>query len=59
MLIFTLGLLYLFFLVLDVVAFPLIAIEGVHWARNGPKFVRKVDGRDASYTSKYNMLWHL
>jgi hypothetical protein len=42
-----------------VVAPPPIAIEGVHWARDGPKFVCRVDGWDASYTSKYNLIWHL
>jgi hypothetical protein len=50
---------FLFFLVLDVVALPLIAIEGVHWARDGPKFVCKVDGCNASNTPKYNLVWHL
>jgi hypothetical protein len=35
MLIFTLGLLYLF-LVLNVIAPLPIAIKGVHWARDGP-----------------------
>ncbi len=32
------------FLVSNVVTLPPIAIEGVHWARDGPKFVYKVDG---------------
>jgi hypothetical protein len=32
------------FLVSNVVTLPPIAIEGVHWARDGPKFVCKVDG---------------
>ncbi len=41
------------------VALPLIAIKGVHWARDGPKFSCKVDGCDASYTTKYNLIWHL
>ncbi len=73
MLILTLCLLY-FFLVSYVVAPPPIAIEGVaidvvallvvakkgvHWAKDGPKFVCKVDGCDASYTTKYNLVWHL
>ncbi len=44
---------------INMVAPPPIAIEGVHWARDGPKFVCKVDGCDALYTSKYNMAWHL
>jgi hypothetical protein len=35
MLIFTLGLLYLF-LVLDVIAPLPVAIKGVHWAKDGP-----------------------
>jgi hypothetical protein len=58
MLIFTLGLLYLFF-ILVVVARPPIAIEGVHWVKDEPKFVYKVDGCDASYIAKYNLVWHL
>ncbi len=37
---------------IDVVALLPVAIEGVHWARDGPKFVCKVDGCDASYTTK-------
>ncbi len=41
------------------VAPPLVAIGGVHWARDGPKFVYMVDGCDASYTAKYNLVWHL
>jgi hypothetical protein len=44
---------------IDVVALPPIAIEGVHWAKDGPKFVCKVDGCDASYTTKYNLIQHL
>jgi len=47
------------FLALDVVAPPLIAIEGVHWARDGPKFACRVDGCDASSTTKYNLVQHL
>jgi hypothetical protein len=42
-----------------VVAPPLVAIEGVHWVRDGPKFACRIDGCDASYTSKYNLVWHL
>jgi hypothetical protein len=73
MLISTLGLLYLFFwfqmwlpflqaiedVAINVVAPPPIAIEGVHWARDGPKFVCTVDGCDALYISKYNLVQHL
>ncbi len=44
------------FLVSNVVAFPPIAIEGVHWARDGPKFVCRVDGCNASYIAKYNLV---
>jgi hypothetical protein len=40
-------------------AFPLVAIEGVHWARDGPKFACRVDGYDASYMAKYNLVRHL
>jgi hypothetical protein len=37
----------------------LVAIEGVHWAKDGPKFACRVDGYDASYTAKYNLVRHL
>jgi hypothetical protein len=47
------------FLVSDVVAPPLVVIEGVHWAKDGPKFVCRVNRCDASYTSKYNLVQHL
>jgi hypothetical protein len=36
---------------INVVALPPINVEGVHWARDGPKFVCKVDGCDALYTT--------
>jgi len=42
----------------NVVTPPPIAIEGVHWARDGPKFAYRVDGCDASYIAKYNLVWH-
>jgi len=42
-----------------VVALPLVAIEGVHWAKDGPKFACNIDGCDASYMAKYNLVWHL
>jgi len=41
---------------IDVVALLLIAIEGVHWARDGPKFVCRVDRCNASYITKYNLV---
>ncbi len=41
------------------VAPPLITMEGVHWARDGTKFVYRVDGCDASYMAKYNLIRHL
>ncbi len=41
------------------VALPLVAIEGVHWAKDGPKFACNVNGCDASYTIKYNLVRHL
>ncbi len=44
---------------IDVVAPPPVAIEGVHWAKDRPKFVCKVDGCDASYIVKYNLVQHL
>ncbi len=46
-------------LVSNVIVLPPVAIEGVHWARNGPKFACKVDGCDASYMAKYNLVQHL
>jgi uncharacterized membrane protein len=46
-------------LVLDMVALPPIALKSVHWARDGPKFACRVDGCDASYTVKYNLVQHL
>jgi hypothetical protein len=47
------------FLVSNVVALLQVAIEGVYWARDGPKFVCKIDGCGASYTTKYNLVQHL
>ncbi len=44
---------------IDVVAQPLVAIKAVHWARVEPKFVCKVDGCDALYVAKYNLVQHL
>ncbi len=41
-------------LVLDVVALPLVALEGVHWPRDGAKFVYKVHGCNVTYIAKYN-----
>jgi hypothetical protein len=47
------------FLCLDVVAPPSIAIEGVHWPKDGPKFSCNIEGCDASYMAKYNLVRHL
>jgi hypothetical protein len=47
------------FLVSNVVAPPAIAIKGVHWTRDGPKFACRVDGCDASYSTKYSLVRHL
>jgi len=47
------------FLISDVVAIPPIAIEGVHWAKDGPKFAYNIDGCDESYTPKYDLVQHL
>ncbi len=44
---------------IDVVAPLPFAIKGVHWARDGPTFVCKIDGCNALYTSKYNLVQHL
>ncbi len=38
---------------------PSVAIESVHWAKDGPKFSYRVDGCDASYMAKYNLVQHL
>ncbi len=58
LLILTLGFLVLFF-ISNVVAPPPIVLEGVHWARDGPKFAYRVDGCNASYMAKYNLIWRL
>jgi hypothetical protein len=42
-----------------VVALPQVAIEGVHWTKDGPKFVYKIDGYGASYIAKYNLVRHV
>jgi len=47
------------FLVSNVVAPPIVAIEGVHWAKDGPKFSCSVNGRDAFYMIKCNLVQHL
>ncbi len=47
------------YLVLDVVAPPLVAIKGVHRTKDEPKFVFMVHGCDASYIAKYNLVRHL
>jgi hypothetical protein len=41
---------------IDVVAPPQVIKKDVHWARDGPKFVYKVDGCDAPYIVKYNLV---
>jgi len=46
-------------LVSDVVAPPLVALEGVHSARDGAKFTCKVHGCNVTYIAKYNLVWHL
>ncbi len=38
------------------VALTSIAIKGVHWAKDGRKFAYSVDGCDASYMTKYNLV---
>ncbi len=47
------------FLVSNVVTPLLVGIEGVQWAKDGSKFVYSVDGCNASYMAKYNLVWHL
>ncbi len=56
MLILTLGSL---FLVLNVVALPWVALEGVHWAREVAKFACRVDWCNMTYAAKYNLVRHL
>jgi len=46
-------------LVLDVVALPPVALKSVYRARDGLKCACKVDGCDASYMAKYNLVRHL
>jgi len=46
-------------LVSDAVALSLIILESVHWVRDGPKIAYKVDGCDAYYMPKYNLVQHL
>ncbi len=46
-------------MVSDAVALLSVILEGVHWARDGPKITYKVDGCDAYYTAKYNLVQHL
>ncbi len=46
---------FMFFLVSNVVALPAVAIKGVHWAKDGPKFAYCVEGCDASYMTKYKL----
>jgi hypothetical protein len=42
-----------------VVAPPTVAIQVVHWARDGPKFACRIDGGDAFDMAKYNLVQHL
>jgi hypothetical protein len=48
-------------LVSSVVTPPLVTLEAIHWARDGPKFVCRIDGCDASYwpnTTWYDIFGH-
>jgi len=47
------------FLISNVVALPSIDPKGIHWAKDGPNFACRVDGCDASYTAKDNLVRHL
>jgi len=42
-----------------VVTLSPVAIHGVHWEKDGPRFVYKFDGCNASYIAKYNLVEHL
>jgi hypothetical protein len=44
-------------LVSKAIAPPLVALEGVHWARDGTKFVCRANG--CNMATKYNMVCHL
>jgi hypothetical protein len=46
-------------LVSNVVAPHLVALEDVHWARDGAKFAFKVHGCNVTYIAKYNLVQHL
>jgi hypothetical protein len=37
----------------------MVAIEGVHWAKDGPKFACNIDGCNVSFMANYNLVWHL
>ncbi len=37
----------------------MVALEGVHWAKDGAKFASKVHGCNVTYVTKYNLVWHL
>jgi uncharacterized membrane protein len=50
---------FVFVILVSNVVAPPIALECVHWARDGPKFSYKVDGCNASYMVKYNLVQHL
>lgn len=41
---------------IDVVSLPRVAIKGVHWARDGITWACGLDGCNASYTTKYNLI---
>jgi hypothetical protein len=59
MLIITLSFLFIVFLVSNAITPFAVFIEGVHWARDGIKCAYNVDGCDASYITKYNLVQHL
>jgi len=40
---------------LDAIAIPMVAIDGVHWARDGITWACGLDGCNASYTT-YNLV---
>jgi hypothetical protein len=48
---------FLLFWFSKVVAFPLVALEVINWAKDGTTFVCRVDG--CNVTTKYNLICHL
>jgi hypothetical protein len=59
MLIFTLCFFICVILVSDAITLHLVALGGVHWAKDGAKFAFKVHGCNVTYIANYNLVRHL